>query len=106
MIEYRHGNSRESWKKLTEQVKSPKESRENERQEVLEMSRFPHLLWSMRLNKGNGKEIELVKETQKGMLKRNRTWGGAVIETRGSQNSKENARLQNYMLAKKVFFDV
>lgn len=104
MIEYRPGNSRESWKKLTEQVKSPKESRENERQEVLEMSHFPHLLWSMRLNKGNGKEIELVKETQKGLLKRNRTWG--VIETRGSQNSKENARLQNYMHAKKVFFDV
>ena len=86
-------------------MKSPKESRENERQEVLEMSRFPHLLWSMRLNKGNGKEIELVKETQKGMLRRNRTWGGGIV-TRGIQNSKENARLQNYMLAKEVFFDV
>ena len=86
-------------------MKSPKESRENERQEVLEMSCFSHL-WSMRLNKGNGKEIELVKETQKGMLKRNRTWGGGGIETRGIQNSKENARLHNYMLAKEVFFDV
>ena len=87
-------------------MKSLKESRENERQEVLEMSCFSHL-WSMRLNKGNGKEIELVKETQKGMLKRNRTGGGGGgIETRGIQNSKENARLQNYMLAKEVFFDV